>query len=144
MAESLYKFGKNRTDPESYHKADTQQTKTSPDREINLEAIQEMTDTFGPDAVKDLAYKMMSQYDEHRQRITEYMQKEKWHEIGREAHMLKSCFAQFGLQNASVEAAKIDVFCKQNDLDKIMETTPAMLDRCDDAIAELKSQFINL
>jgi len=129
------------TEPGNIHLNPTPTMDQHSSSSLDLEALQKLNETLGQAVVENLAQRMLSQYDEQRKRITKYMQNEEWSEIHREAQDIQSCFAQFGLQNASSEAAKVDVFCRQRNYSKIIETTPDMLDRCDDAIAELKTQF---
>ncbi|MEP5701460.1 MAG: PAS-domain containing protein [Sneathiella sp.] len=108
-------------------------------RVLDSAPIDELTDMLGPRVVNDLIKKMVSMYYEQRAAVIQALEARDATSIAREAHMLKSTFAQFGLYVASSVAVRIDAHCKAGETDEALALVPEMLEKCDEAVIKLEA-----
>ncbi len=102
--------------------------------------FKDFINTFSMDVVKSLSEKMLEQYEINHANILSLAAENDWQGVGREAHMIKSSFGQFGLMKAAAFASQIDVDTKAGEKQRVLESAIPLLDLCDEAILILKDK----
>ncbi|MBE7637721.1 response regulator [Sneathiella sp. P13V-1] len=108
---------------------------------IDDSIYRDFINTFGHDVVKSLMDKMLEQYEINHANILNFVADADWQGVGREAHMIKSSFGQFGLMKAAAFATQIDVDTKAGEKQKVLENALPLLELCDEAILILKERM---
>ncbi|WP_169568998.1 GAF domain-containing hybrid sensor histidine kinase/response regulator [Sneathiella limimaris] len=107
---------------------------------LNTDKFKDLIENFGIEMVQILAEKLIAQYSEQREEINAAIKTEDWQLIGREAHSLKSSFAQFGLERASEKAKEIDQGCKSEKIEAVINEAGEMIEICDQSIIALQEK----
>ncbi|MBO6824592.1 MAG: response regulator [Sneathiella sp.] len=108
---------------------------------LDHQIFQEFIENFGLTVVRNLAEKLVDQYEINHTNVMNMLHENDWKGIGKEAHMIKSGFGQFGLMQAAAFATQMDMDAKRGNKLNVLDNAASMLNLCDEALIQLKQQL---
>lgn len=105
---------------------------------LDLTSVNELEEMLGRDVIVGLFNKMKNQYEIQRISALQAIEDKDKETIGRESHMFKSTFAQFGLKAASELAFRVNTFCNCDEEDEAFRLMPELIEKCDLSLEKLE------